>query len=124
MREDCNSKVSILIRACARIATACADGARIATSLFLRFPLPISHFNSCMREDCNKAHDGLSLDLPILIHACARIATSGERKWLRSFDSCMREDCNIGLAAVYTARHNFNSCMREDCNNILEEGHP
>ena len=41
MREDCNSKVSILIRACARIATACADGARIATSLF--FALSVAY---------------------------------------------------------------------------------
>ena len=42
-----------------------------------------AHFDSCMREDCNKAYEGLSLDLPILIHACARIATSDWRRLIR-----------------------------------------
>ena len=78
---------SILIHACARIATA----AKLESDLMWFY------FDSCMREDCNKIHHRV------------------RHPW-RNFNSCMREDCNLLLFGGRVAFVYFDSCMREDCN--------
>ena len=91
-----------------------------------RLCLNITHFDSCMREDCNGPPAVSVGTRPVLIHACAKIATdflhncnfakwavlihacakiatssSGEKQLpCLSFDSCMREDCNGKYAQI------------------------
>ena len=94
MRKDCNAFISLLSPS-------------------------TSDFDSCMREDCNKVHEGLSLDLPILIHACARIATSDWRRLIRhsiiSIHACAKIATILSKKVIHNVRY-FNSCMREGCN--------
>ena len=79
----------------------------------------LHHFDSCMREDCNREGELLPGVDCILIYACARIATLSFRFFLRphliSIHACARIAIgywtHLGLGVAY-----FNSCMCEDCN--------
>ena len=96
MREDCNAFISLLSPS-------------------------TSDFDSCMCEDCNErirlAGAGNAY---ILIHACARIATStsGEESSsaaLILIHACARIATYLCPVGVEQAQY-FDSCMREDCN--------
>ena len=100
------------------------------------------HFDSCMREDCNREGELLPGVDCILIHACARIATYKSPKEQTEYDilihACARiatafDCCQRGIFVILIhacARiatrgllgrghpGDFDSCMREDCNSF------
>ena len=78
--------MTILIHACARIATC---------------PVRCSGFCRILIHVCARI---------------ATVNDSVTREAITNFNSCMREDCNSFLFCSSVSDIYFNSCMREDCN--------
>ena len=80
------------------------------------------YFNSCMCEDCN---DGFAyLVRLILIHVCARIATTRKMNCREATSWILIHACARIVTYDYIKLWGdipyFNSCMREDCNRISQ----
>ena len=119
----------ILIHVCARVTTWKFSRFFVVAAILIHTCLKIAtqdipkdcrgrcYFDSCMCEDCNEG-PGVGGVGGILIHACARIATSIRRIGAGNvlIHACVRIATNrIGRPSVSPSH--FDSCMREDCNN-------